>query len=210
MGKRDAIQDGNAPDRARTEVEVEDRAVSLGRAVEFADVPDAEPLDEGLPDIGAHAVADAEPDRMGAVVRSRRGLQHIAAELSDIDDDGAPAADDVGPEVSRREPFADHAGPARQQRHAGAENAAVGMVHGQAIVDPIAGPRPRHAGEGLHGKLHSVMVEVGGLGRPVVPDVKTRTQRSSMVSAGRSSARSGESGSVSRIVSRRGTAPASP
>ena len=48
----------------------------------------------------------------------------------------------------------------------GANTPAVGMVHGQAVVDAVARPRARDAREGLHGELHAVVIEVRRLGQP--------------------------------------------
>ncbi len=103
---------------------------------------------------------------MRAVGGAGRGLQKVAAEFADVDEHGAAAALHVGPEVAGREPLPDHAGAAHHHDGARRQHAPVGVVHRQTIEHPVVGPGARYGREGLHGELHTVMIEVCGLGQP--------------------------------------------
>ena len=74
----------DAADRAQLALEVDERRVALGRAVELDDARDAEALLEALPDVRPQAVADAEAQAVLAVARVRRRVQQVAAELADV------------------------------------------------------------------------------------------------------------------------------
>ena len=93
----------------------------------------------------------------------RRAVQKVAAELADIDEDGAVVLDDVVPEHRGGEALAQHHAGAGRQRRAGAEHAARRMVHRQAHVDAVVGAHPHRAVEAEHHALDAVVVEVRGL-----------------------------------------------
>ena len=66
-------------------VEVHERRVALGRAVELDDARDAEALLEGLPHVGrAGRCPCITRSACVAVVGARRLVQQVAAELADV------------------------------------------------------------------------------------------------------------------------------
>ena len=77
---------------------VQERCVAFSRPVEFKDPRKAETIAELLPDVGAQPVADGDLDAMLAVVVTRRLVQQIAAELTDVLERRRVVASDVVPE----------------------------------------------------------------------------------------------------------------
>jgi hypothetical protein len=116
-----------ATDGADLAVEVHERDVALGRAVELQDARDAEALLERLPDVGAQTVAGGDPDRVVAVVLARRLVHQVAAELPDVLEGGGIVAAHVVPEVARAELAPQRHGGARRE-HARDEHHAAGRV----------------------------------------------------------------------------------
>ena len=156
----------NSADRARRAVPVEHRDIALGRRVPFHDLGDREALLESDPDIGAQAVAAAEPDLMALVRRARRRVQEIAAQLADIEYERGLVSRRVLPEIPGREFLADDDRAAPDERRAGREHPAIGMVHRQGVVHPVVRPDIHHRGEALRHRHQPVMVDVRGLRHP--------------------------------------------
>ena len=78
------LQEARHPtDRALFAVEVEQRDVAFGRAVELQDVGDLEPALEVGPDIGAQAVAERQAQLVLGLVLVRRAVDQIAAQLAE-------------------------------------------------------------------------------------------------------------------------------
>ena len=69
---------------------------------------------------------------------ARAALQQVAAQLADVLERGAVPADDVVPELARREPLAHDHRAARHQHRARCQHTADAVVHGQAVVQPVA------------------------------------------------------------------------
>ena len=166
MGEARSRPTGNATHGFGAGIEVEHRAIALGRGVELPDLPDAEAMAERLPHVGPKAIADAKPYRMGPIRRIFRRLKKVAAEFSDIDEHRAPAALHVRPELAGREALADHTGASDHERQTRRHDAAVGVVHRQAIVDAVVGSGARYPGKRVHGELHTVVIEIGGFRQP--------------------------------------------
>src|SRR5262249_3295720 len=114
----------NAADRARSALDIEQREIAFGRRVEFEDARKGKARLEILPDVAAQAVAATEPQVVMVLVFRRRRLQKIAAELADILEQGAVVANDVGPEIRRREFVCDHHRATSGEHAAGRDDAA--------------------------------------------------------------------------------------
>ena len=156
---------GHAADRAFLAVPVEDRHVAFGRGVELDDPRDPEALLELRPDVGTQAVAAGEAQLVRALLRMRRRVDEIAAELADILQQRALPAHHVVPELAGGEALADHHRAALEQQRAGGEHAAGGVVQRQAVIHAVAGARVHDRGEGVGRKHQPVVVDVGGLGQ---------------------------------------------
>jgi hypothetical protein len=96
---------GNPPrqpaDGAFLALEIEQRNIAFGRGVELDDLRDLEAPLEFRPDIGAQPVAAGEAKMMRALVRTRRRIDEIAAQLADVLKAGALPSHDVVPELAR-------------------------------------------------------------------------------------------------------------
>ena len=89
------------------------------------------------PDVGPQAVAAGEAELVLALLRMRRRVDQIAAELADILEQRAVPAHDVVPEFARGELLADHHRAAVDQNRAGRHEAAGGVVQRQAVVHAV-------------------------------------------------------------------------
>ena len=120
-------------------VGVEGAAHAVGGGVELVDAVDAEAPAEGLPDVGAHAVAPGHGGAVLFVERGGRGVDEVAAEFADVLDDVAFGGAHFGPEGL----VAKFAGEADGTAGAdgGGEAEAVGgaVVEGEARVHLVAG-----------------------------------------------------------------------
>ena len=105
--------------------------------------------------------ASAQP--VLGLVRVRRRVGEVAAELADVLEQRAVVAHHVVPELARRELLADHHRAAGEQHRADRHHAAGGVIHRQAVVHAVVGPGAHHAGEGAAREHHAVVVDVGGL-----------------------------------------------
>ena len=111
------------------------------------------------------------PQAVRGLVRLRRRVDEVAAELADILEDGALVAHDVVPELARGELFADHHGAAVDEHGAGRDHAAARVVHRQAVVHAVGGLRVHHACKAERRQQEPVVVDVrrlrhaGGAGR---------------------------------------------
>ena len=90
-----------------------------------------------------------------ALVRARRRIDEIAAELADILKAGALPAHDVVPELARGKLVPDHHRAAADQQRAGRDHAAGGVIERQTIVHAVAGARIHDAGEGVAREHHA-------------------------------------------------------
>ena len=189
-------------------IEIEQHDVAFGRGVEFEHVANAETLLERREDIRPQPIADAQTDPMRAIVGARRRIEKIAAQFADVDEHRAVVPDRVVPEFARRKALADIARAADRKRDAAGDDAAVGMVHRQAIVHAILGARVGRGGEPNMTRSTRECVMRAAFGSPVVPEVKMKSALSSIVSAGRSCAASGAALKVSTSSSMRFSTPA--
>ena len=162
-GKALGRPERHPPDRPGMRVQIEQSGIAFGRAIEFDHTGNAEALLERGEDVRPQAVAEAEANLMRAIPRARRRVDEKAAHLADIDEHRAFLRDDVAPERARREPLADPARAAGGQRHARRQQAAVGVIHRQAIVHAIAGPRAGGAGKPQHYPQHPAVGDARGL-----------------------------------------------
>ena len=87
---------------------------------------------------------------MGAILVALRRIVEVAAEFADIDEHGAVASGRLAPELAGRESFANVARAADSQRNADGDDAAVGVIHRQAIVYLVGGARVGRCGEAMH------------------------------------------------------------
>src|SRR5262249_34182044 len=100
---------GDVADGSGLALHVEQRDAPLRGRVKLEDLRDAEALLERLPHTGRQAVATGQPKVVRGLVRRGGAVQQVAAELADVLKRGALPADDVAPELARREPLAqDH------------------------------------------------------------------------------------------------------
>uniref|UniRef100_A0A0N4ZJL1 LEPR-XLL domain-containing protein n=1 Tax=Parastrongyloides trichosuri TaxID=131310 RepID=A0A0N4ZJL1_PARTI len=155
----------HAADGARLAVKVEQGDVALGGAIELHDVLDAEALLELGPDVGAQAVAEGQPQLVGALVLVGRAVDQIATQLADIDEHGGAGRLHVGPEMGRGEAAADDHPPAVQQDRADPDQTAGRVIQRQAVVEGVLGRRGRGSGEGAHIGAGARMRDARGLGQ---------------------------------------------
>ena len=146
-------------------VEIEQRDVALGRRIELDDLRNLEPPLELRPHVGAQAVAARQAQMMLPLFRSGRRVDEITAKLADILKARAVPAHDVVPELARGEFVPDHHRPAVDQKRAGRDHAAGGVIERQAIVHAVAGARVHDPGKRVARQHHAIMVDVGGLGQ---------------------------------------------
>ncbi len=154
---------GNAADRAFLAVPIEQGHVAFGCGVEFHDFRDRKALLEFRPDIRPQAVAADETELVGALLRVRRRIDEVAAELADILQERALPAHHVVPEFAHREALADDDRAAIQQQCSGGEQTAGGVIERQAIVHAVARTRVHDGGEGMRREHQAVVVDIGGL-----------------------------------------------
>ena len=102
-GKRMRDPPRQAADRALLVLEVEQRHVAFGGGVELDDLRNLEAALERPPDLGPQPVAAGEPQPVRALLRMRRRVEQVAAELADILEQRAVPAHDVVPELARGE-----------------------------------------------------------------------------------------------------------
>src|SRR5262249_49795699 len=135
---------GQPADGTHLALEIEQRDIAFGRAVELDDPRDVEAVLELQPDIGAQAVAAGETHPVCVLQRAGWRVDEVAAELADILEAGAVPAHDVVPEFARREFFPDHHRPAADEGRAGGDHAAGGVIERQAGVHAGACARIHH------------------------------------------------------------------
>ena len=137
-------------DRAGTDagrlVDVEDvdeRGVAFTGRVELADPFDAEALGELVPDRGPQPVAADDPHLVLAIRRLFRLVEQITADLADVDESGGVVADDVVPELRRRERLAQRQGRTGVQHGRQRDRQRVVVVQRQAAVQRVAAVEPQ-------------------------------------------------------------------
>ncbi len=110
-------------------------------------------------------VADAQTDSMGAIPGARRRVEKIAAQFADIDEQRAAVPNRVAPEFARGEALANIARAADRKSDADRDDAAVGMVHRQAIVHAVLALSVRRGGKAEHDAQHARMGDARRLGQ---------------------------------------------
>jgi hypothetical protein len=150
-------------DRAFPAVEIKDRDVALGRAVELQDLRDAEAAQHHRPDVGPQAVAEGQPELVTTFVLVLGLVGQIAAELADVDEHGGAFVGHLGPELAGREPgLQDHRAAVEQRGAHGAEPAG-GVIERQGHVDAVAGPGVGRPGEAPQVELGPHVGDARGL-----------------------------------------------
>ncbi len=155
----------NASDRTDDAVEIDERDVAFGRAVELDDARDAEARLEGRPDFGSEAVAHDDAQFVLALQRMRRRVQKIAAEFADVLELRCAVFAAIVPELGRRKLAADDDGTADRQRRADRADAARRVIERQHDIHAVALRRFHGGGEGMHHRLDAQMAHVRGLGQ---------------------------------------------
>ena len=89
----------DAADRADLAVEIEEDAVTLRRRVPFEDFRNSKAFLEVRPDVRPEPVAAGEADLVLRLLRMRRAVQEVAAELADIEEYRAFVLCDVVPKL---------------------------------------------------------------------------------------------------------------
>ena len=151
---------GNAADGADLALEVEQRHIALGRGVEFQDARNAEALLEFLPDVGAQAVAAAQPQPVCALALVARRIDQIAGELADILDERAIPIAHVVPESMGGEFLADEYRAAARQQRRGRNSAADAVIHRQAVIHAV-----------LRRGVHQAAIPEAPLQQPPMADI---------------------------------------
>src|SRR5262249_1706842 len=145
------------PDRSWFAVKIKQEHVAFGGAIELDDLRNAEAFLEVAPDFLAQPVAAGKPQSMRALLRMRRGIEQIPAELADIKEERAVPACNVVPELACRKPVADdYRAPANKDR-AGRQQPAGGVIKRKAIVHAVAGARVHDARKGMGCEHHTIM-----------------------------------------------------
>ena len=140
------------PERAGFGGDVGEHELALGRGVELANVDRAEALDERGPQLGAHARAGEQAQRVVGLGRARRRVDEGAAHLPGIKGDRRPVAPDLGPKALGLELGGEGQARAPDERPAHGHQRARGVVEGEHAVDGVAarqqagrrGPVGRH------------------------------------------------------------------
>ena len=180
---------GQAADRAGLALEIEHQHVAFGRRIEFEDQRDAKARLEFFPDVGTQAVAAGEPQLVFGLVRLRRRIDQIAAQLADILHHRAIVVDDIVPELAHRKALADIDRSAGDQQRADRAEPARGVVHRQAHIVAVGCARAHHAGKAETGEHDAVVVDVrrlrhaGGAGGVDVERVVLDGERRSLALA---------------------------
>src|ERR1700719_1133309 len=117
---------------------VKQRDASLRGSVKLEDLRDAEALLERLPHAGRQAVATSEPKAVRGLVLRMAAVQQVAPKLADVLKCGALPADDVAPELPRREPLTHDQRATSSQHRARSQHTPNAVIHGQAVVQPVA------------------------------------------------------------------------
>src|SRR5262249_27669561 len=102
-------------DRPLPAVQIEQRYVAFGCAIELDDLRDAKSLRKLLPHVETQAIAAGKAQAMGALVGLRWRVEQIAAQLADILKARAVPARDVAPKFVHRKPVPDHHRAAAQK-----------------------------------------------------------------------------------------------
>ncbi len=157
-----ARRPADGPDPA---VEVEHRHIALGRAVELEDLGDAETGLELAPDLRPQAIAEGHADLAVPVLRPRRLVDEVAAELADVDEHGRLRGQDLVPEMAGRETPGQDEHPAVQQRRAHGAEAAGGVIERQGAEHPVLGPGPGRGRKAAHVELNAHVGDARGLGQ---------------------------------------------
>ncbi len=184
---------GQAADGAGLALEIEHQHVAFGRRIEFEDQRNAKAGLEFFPDVGTQAVAAGEPQLVLGLVRLRRRIDQIAAQLADILHHRAIVVDDVVPEIAHREALADIDRSAGDQQRADRAEAAGGVIHRQAHIIAVRGARAHHAGKAETGEHDAVMIDVrrlrqaGGAGGVDVKRVVLDGERRALALRGKAS-----------------------
>ena len=114
---------------------------------------------------GRKPVAADEAQAVRALLRMRRRVDKVAAQLADILHERAVPARDVVPELAGGKLLAQHHRAAPDEHGAGRQQAAGGVVHRQAVVHAVVRARVHDARKGVAREHDAVVVHVGGLGQ---------------------------------------------
>jgi hypothetical protein len=125
-------------DRTGPPGEIHHRYVRLGRAVELDDPRHREALLELLPHVGAQPVAEREAQLVRALLRVRRLIDEIAAQLADVLERSGTALDHVVPEPARAELARERERRAAAQHRVHRDHAADRVVERQRAVEHVA------------------------------------------------------------------------
>ena len=153
----------NAPDGAGLSFGVVEGEITLGGGIEFQHLRNAEALLEVFPHIARQPVAHRKAQLVFGDIAIPR--QQIAAQLTDILEDGGAAVGHIAPEAAAGEFLAQNHRATRQQHRARRHNAAHAVIHGQAVVQAVVRPRARHAGEPVGPAHHPAMADMCRLGQ---------------------------------------------
>ena len=156
----------DAADGARLAFGIVEREVAFGRSIEFEDLRNLEAVLERAPDVGPQAVAAGDPDLMLPLIGMRLCLHQVAAELADILKQRAVEALDVVPELTCGEFLPDQHRAAVNQHRSDRHDAADAVIHGQAVIHPVARAGIHHAAEPVAPHQQAVMADIGGLRQP--------------------------------------------
>src|SRR3984957_21163308 len=97
---------------------VEQRDATFGGGIKLKNLRNRKTVFESVPHFGRQPVATGHPDTMTILVRRRRGVEQVAAKLTNILEEGAVPVDDIVPELAPGKIFPDHEGGARDQNRA--------------------------------------------------------------------------------------------
>src|SRR5262249_24462370 len=156
----------NTPDCSRFSLDVDQGHVAFGRGVELQNLRNLKAALEGVPHLGPQPVSATQSDVVLELGGLRLGMQEVPAELTDVLEQRALPANDVAPELARRELLADHHGAATGKDRACGEDAADAVVHRQAVVHSVARLLVHQTSEPIAPLHHPSVADVGGLWQP--------------------------------------------
>ena len=150
-------------------VDVGDAVVGFGGSQSLADALDAEALLELAPDFRLQARSAHAPQRVLPVVRARRLVQQVAADLADVIPGRNAMTAHVLPELGGAEPASQHDRNAHVQGRRNDDHAAGAVIERQHVVEHVGAGQVQESRDHPAGVQEAQMTHQRGLGQPGGP-----------------------------------------
>src|ERR1700722_12621618 len=127
----------NVADGSAFALNVEQRDATFGGGIKLKNLRNGKTVFESVPHFGRQPVATGHPYTVTRLIRRRRGVEQVAAKLTNVLQEGAVPVDDIVPELAGGKLFPDHEGAAGDQNRARRLHTAYAVIHGQAVIHPV-------------------------------------------------------------------------